>query len=79
MASSNNTKKMLLFLEMGVTRKIFNWAAANYFLNLFSGDILLSFLVSFAFLYSCFFYLFVCFLEIKNIYSDTHSTMRAGE
>ena len=79
MASSNNTKKNALISGNGGDEKIFNWAAANYFLNLFSGDILLSFLVSFAFLYSCFFYLFVCFLEIRNIYSDTHSSMRAGE
>ena len=44
-------------------------------------DILFSSLVSFTFLHSCcccFFCLFVCFFEIKNTYSDTHSTMRAG-
>ena len=50
------------------------------FLNQFSRDILfssLSFSI-FVFLFFCFF--FVClFFEIKNIYSDIHPTLRAGE
>ena len=47
------------------------------FFNRFSAGILISSLVSFAFFDSCF--LFCCFFELKNVYSDTHSTMRAGE
>ena len=35
--------------------------------------------VSFAFFSIVFFSLFVCFFEIKNMYSDTHLTMRVGE
>ena len=51
------------------------------FFNQFSGDILFSSLVSFAFFVFLFcFVFFAClFFEIKNIYSATHSTMRAGE
>ena len=48
------------------------------FFNRFSGDILFSF-----FIFICFFlslFSFCClFFEIKNIYSYTHSTMRAGQ
>ena len=73
-------KKKLLFPEMRVTRKIFTRAAANlFFLIRFSGDILFSSLVAFAFFVFLFFVLLCLFFEIKNIYSDTYSTMRAGE
>ena len=51
-------KKLLLFLEMQITRKIFTWAAANFFFNQFSRDILRSFLVSLAF-----WVFFVCLLD----------------
>ena len=47
-------------------KKIFTWLAANLFFNQFSGDILFSFLVSFTFFYSRFFFFFVaCFLKLK--------------
>ena len=50
------------------------------FFNRFCGDILFYYLVCFAFFVFLYFCLFVgLFFEIKNIYSDTHSTMRAGE
>ena len=53
------------------------------FLNRFSGDILFSSLVSFAFFVFFsffFFFLLVClFFEIKNVCSDIYSTMWAGE
>ena len=66
---------MLLFPEMRVTRKISTGRPQICFFNRFSGDIIFSSFV--------FFFLggvFACFLfEIKNIYSDTHSIMRAGE
>ena len=69
----NNT----LFSEMWVTRKIFIREAANlFFFNRFSVDILISSLVSFVFFILFFVSLF---FELKNVYSDTHSTMRAGE
>ena len=71
-------KKLLLFLEMQITRKIFTWAAANFFFNQFSRDILRFFLSFFSFL--GFFCLFAwCFFEIKNAYSGTNLTMQAGE
>ena len=54
---------------MWVTRKIVTRAAANLFFKRFSGDIIFSFLVSFAFFVFLFF-------EIKNIYYDTNATMR---
>ena len=58
-------KKILLFPEMRVTRKIFARAVANlFFLNLFSGNILFSSLVSFVVVF-CFFCLFVYFLKLK--------------
>ena len=57
---------MLLFPKMRVTRKIFTRVAANLFFNQFSGDILSSSLVSFAFFDSYVFLLFVCcFLKLK--------------
>ena len=50
-----------------------------YFFNQFSGDILFSFLLSFA-LFAFLIILLAClFFEDKTIYSNTHSTMRAGE
>ena len=58
-------KEILLFPEMRVTRKIFAGAVANlFFLNLFSGNILFSSLVSFVVVF-CFFCLFVYFLKLK--------------
>ena len=58
-------EKILLFPEMRVTRKIFARAVANlFFLNLFSGNILFSSLVSFVVVF-CFFCLFVYFLKLK--------------
>ena len=58
-------KKILLFPGMRVTRKIFARAVANlFFLNLFSGNILFSSLVSFVVVF-CFFCLFVYFLKLK--------------
>ena len=50
-----------------------------FFFYPFSGDILFSSLVSFAFLILVF--LFVCFMffKIKSVYSDTHLALRAGE
>ena len=52
----------------------------KFFLNRFSRDILFSSLISFAFFGSCFFFVvYLMFLEIKNVYSDTHSVKRAGE
>ena len=66
--------KKLLFPEMRVMRKISSQAAAkNFFFNRFSGYILFSSLVSFAFSDSSLFF------ELKNVYSDTHWTIRAGE
>ena len=65
-------KKVFLFPEMRLTGKIFTRAAANLFFNRFSGDILFFSIVSFAFLYSCFFLCFLCLFiylfEIRNIY-----------
>ena len=69
-------KKILLFPEMRVTRKIFARAVANlFFLNLFSGNILFSSLVSFVVVFwgffcilvffCCCFCLFVYFLKLK--------------
>ena len=57
---------------MWVTRKIFK-RPQIYSFNRFSWDIIFSSLVSFIFLYSCyFFYLFDCFLKLK-IYILIHS------
>ena len=59
---------MLLFAEMRVTRKSSPGGLQIYFFNRFSGDVLFFYLVSFAFLYSCFFFFFwlVClFLKLK--------------
>ena len=61
-----------------MTNKIFTRAAANFFLNRFSRDILFSSLVSFAvFVFMGFFACLFAF-EIKNICSATQSTMGAG-
>ena len=63
---------------MRVTRKIYTQAAANLFFYRFSGDIL--FLISFAFFILVFLFVsLLVLLENKGVYSDTHSTMRAGE
>ena len=58
---------------MRLTRRIFTRATANLFLELIFRKYSLFFvlLLRFAF-FACF------FCEIKNKYSDTHSTMRAG-
>ena len=48
-------EKVFLFLEMQVTRKSLTGRQQIYFFNRYSGDILLSSLVSFAFFYSSFF------------------------
>ena len=66
---SCKAKKKTLFSE--------NAEGLNFFYQ-FSGDILFSSLVSFAFFLHCFWLVCLVF-EIKNIYSDTHSTIRAGE
>ena len=73
-------KIRLLFPEMLLTRKIFTRASAIYFFNRLFGDIFFSSLVSFDFFGSCF-CVVVCllFFEIKNVYPDTHSTMRVAE
>ena len=71
-------KKNLKFSEIRVTREI-SWVGTNLFFNRFSGDILFSSLVSFAFFYSCFFIVCLLFFELKNVYSDTQSTVLAGE
>ena len=51
------------------------------FANRLSGDILFSPLASFAFfcILIFFFACLVFFFEIKNMYSDTHSTVRSSE
>ena len=73
-------KKDLLFPEMWMTSKIFTRAAANLFFLIDFLTIFSFLLFLLLFLYPCFLCLFVClFFEIKNIYSDTHSTMRTGE
>ena len=77
-------KKNYAFPEMRVTTKIFTWRPQIFFLNRFSGDVpcysSVFLLVFFCFLWF-FLFLFVClmFLEIKNVYSNTHLTMRTGE
>ena len=71
-------KKPSCFRKCGWQEKSSPRRPQIYFSNRFSGDILLSSLVSFAFLYFCLFLLVCLFFEIKNIYPDTHSTMRAG-
>ena len=50
----------------------------GYF-NRFSGDILFSSLVSFDFFIIVFVVVCLLFFELKNVYSDRHSTMRAGK
>ena len=62
---------------MQVTRNIFTCAAAKVF---FLIDFPAIFYFFSFFYFSFFFFLvFDSFLKLKNIYSDTHSTMRAGE
>ena len=58
-------KKILLFQEMWVTRKIVTRAAANLFFKRFSGDIIFSFLVSFAFFVFLFLFYCLCFCFLK--------------
>ena len=73
-------KKNLISGNAGNKKNLHPGRHKFFFFNQFSRDILFPFLVSFAFFYFCF-VLFVCllFFEIKNVYSDTHSTMRACE
>ena len=64
--------------RLRVTRKIFIRGRTQIpflidFPEMFSS------LVSFTFFVLLFFLLICVFFEIKNIYSDTHSNMRAGE
>ena len=61
-----------------MARKIFTRATAKLFFLTGFPEILFSSLVSFAYFDSCFFVCLVVF-EIKNVYSDLHSTIRAGE
>ena len=65
---------------MRVTRKISTRAAEKFLVFLIDFPEIFSFLLSFAFFDFCFF-LFVGLLlfEIKNVYSDTHSTMRVDK
>ena len=42
-------QKILLLPEMRVAREIFTWAASNNIFSRFCGDLLFSYLVSFAF------------------------------
>ena len=73
-------KIILLFLEIRVTRKVFTRAASNLFFWSISRRYSLFFFSFFCFFGSCFFLLFVsCFLKLKNVCSDTQSTMRADE
>ena len=51
----------------------------KFIFNRFSGYIIFSSFVAFAFLCCCCFLLVYLFFEIKSIYSDTHSTMWAGK
>ena len=86
-------KKNTLVSRNAGDEKNCSLAAAIFFFNRFSGDILFSYLVSFAFFAFLFFFLLLLLsffvllffllvyliFEIKNIYSDTHWAMRAGE
>ena len=73
-------KKILLFPEMRVTRKIFTRAPADFFFINFPKILsFLQFLLFFCILvfFSFFFFVFACVIfKIKNKYSDTHSIMR---
>ena len=65
---------------MGDAKNLHPGGRKFIFPNQFSGDILFSSLVSFAFFVSCWFFLLAClFNEIKIFYSDPHSTMPVGE
>ena len=73
-------KKYSRFPKCGWRERSSSRRPQIYFFNRFSRDILFSFLVSFAF-FDSFFVAVVCLLlfKIKNVYSDTHSTMRGVE
>ena len=74
-SSGQKTKKKALVSE----KNLHPGGRKFIFFNRFSGDILYSFLVSFAFFVFLSF-LFVClFFEIKNVYSYRYSTTRTGE
>ena len=68
----NNQEKLTIRSSKLKVHRTNSQTISSYPLN-FSTDILFSSLVSFAY---C---LLVVVFLIKNIYSDTHSTMRAGE
>ena len=71
-------KKYSCFRKYGWQKKFSPGRPQIYFFTRFSGYILFFSLVSFAFFNTYFFVcLFVCslFFEIKNVYSDTHSTI----
>ena len=73
-------KKLPLFPKMWVTRKIFTRAAANLFFLIHFPEYSLFFFSFFCFFIVFLFFVLVClFFEIKKMYSDTHSTLRAGE
>ena len=64
------TKKHSCFWKCGWSEKSSSRRPQFFFFNRFSGHILFSSLVSFAFSDSSLFF------ELKNVYSDTHWTMR---
>ena len=67
---------------MRVTRKILTCVVANSFFLIDFAEIFSFFFSFFCFSWFLFFVVaVVCllFFEIKNVYSDTHSTMRADE
>ena len=76
---SNRAKKNSCFRKCRWREKSSPRLPQIYFFNWFSGDIFFSFLVSFACFVFLFFLLVCLFFEIKNIYSDTYSTLRVGE
>ena len=70
-------KKILLFLAMQVTKKIFTRVATKFFFNRFAGDILFTSLVSFAFFVLPFSFLsdslsVAQIISISNILSLSH-------
>ena len=72
-------KKNSFFMKYGWREKFSSGGRVSFF-NRFSEDIFFFFYVYFAFSGSCFlFVLCWLFFEIKNVYSDTHSTMQAGK
>ena len=68
-------KKKSCFRKYGWREKFSSGGRISFF-NRFSEDI--SFLLKFLWLFLVLVF-FLFFFEIKNVYSDTHSTMQAGE